>query len=101
MSAAALVNGALLGGLYALVALGLSLVFGIMKVVNLAHGILVLAGAYFAIVISRWLPVDPLLTFLVVGPVIFLIAALTQRLLLERLAGHAPRHRSSPPSASC
>ena len=54
MSAAALVNGALLGGLYALVALGLSLVFGIMKVVNLAHGILVLAGAYLAIVISRW-----------------------------------------------
>ena len=89
MSVAALVNGALLGGLYALVALGLSLVFGIMKVVNLAHGILVLAGAYFAIVISRWLPVDPLLTFLVVGPVIFLIAALTQRLLLERLLGHS------------
>ena len=39
-----------------------------MKVVNLAHGILVLAGAYLAIVISRWVPVDPLLTFLVVGP---------------------------------
>ena len=38
MSAAALLNGALLGGLYALVALGLSLVFGIMRVVNLAHG---------------------------------------------------------------
>ena len=89
MSVAALVNGALLGGLYTLVALGLSLVFGIMKVVNLAHGILVLAGAYFAIVISRWLPVDPLLTFLVVGPVIFLIAALTQRLLLQRLLGHS------------
>jgi branched-chain amino acid transport system permease protein len=89
MSAAALVNGALLGGLYALVALGLSLVFGIMKVVNLAHGILVLAGAYLAIVISRWLPVDPLLTFLVVGPVIFLVAALTQRLLLQRLLGHS------------
>ena len=89
MSAAALVNGALLGGLYALVALGLSLVFGIMKVVNLAHGILVLAGAYLAIVISRWVPVDPLLTFLVVGPAIFLIAALTQRLLLERLLGHS------------
>ena len=89
MSAAALVNGALLGGLYALVALGLSLVFGIMKVVNLAHGILVLAGAYLAIVISRWVPVDPLLTFLVVGPAIFLIAALTQRLLLQRLLGHS------------
>lgn len=67
MTAAALLNGALLGGLYALVALGLTLVFGIMRVVNLAHGILVLAGAYFAIVITRQVDVDPLLTFLVVG----------------------------------
>ena len=89
MTAEALVNGALLGGLYALVALGLSLVFGIMRVVNLAHGIIVIAGAYFAIVITRQVPVDPLLTFLVVGPVIFLIAALTQRLLLQRLIGQS------------
>ena len=89
MSIAALLNGALLGGLYALVALGLSLVFGIMRVVNLAHGILVLAGAYFAILITRVVPLDPLLTFLVVGPVVFIIAALTQRLLLQRLLGHS------------
>ena len=89
MSAEALVNGALLGGLYTLVALGLSLVFGIMRVVNLAHGIIVIAGAYLAIVITRQVPVDPLLTFLVVGPAIFLIAALTQRLLLQRLLGQS------------
>jgi branched-chain amino acid transport system permease protein len=89
MSAGALLNGALLGGLYALVALGLSLVFGIMRVVNLAHGIIVLAGAYFAIVITRAVPIDPLLTFLVVGPAVFIIAALTQRLLLQRLLGHS------------
>lgn len=87
MSLEALLNGALLGGLYALVALGLSLVFGIMRVVNLAHGIIVLAGAYFAIVVTRVVPVDPLLTFLVVGPLVFVIAALTQRLLLQRLLG--------------
>lgn len=89
MSAEALVNGALLGGLYTLVALGLSLVFGIMRVVNLAHGIIVIAGAYLAIVITRQVPVDPLLTFLVVGPAIFVIAALTQRLLLQRLLGQS------------
>lgn len=89
MSVEALVNGALLGGLYALVALGLSLVFGIMRVVNLAHGIIVLAGAYAAIVITRAVPVDPLLTFLVVGPAVFVIAALTQRFLLQRLIGHS------------
>jgi branched-chain amino acid transport system permease protein len=89
MSVEALVNGALLGGLYALVALGLSLVFGIMRVVNLAHGIVVLAGAYLAILVTRVVPVDPLLTFVVVGPVVFFVAALTQRLLLQRLLGHS------------
>ena len=89
MSAEALLNGALLGGLYALVALGLSLVFGIMRVVNLAHGIIVLAGAYFTIVITREVPLDPLLTFLLVGPAVFIVAALTQRLLLQRLLGHS------------
>jgi branched-chain amino acid transport system permease protein len=89
MSIEALVNGALLGGMYALLALGLSLVFGIMRVVNLAHGILVLAGAYFAIMITRQLSIDPLITFVLVGPVVFLVAALTQRFLLQRLTGHS------------
>lgn len=89
MSAEALLNGALLGGLYALVALGLSLVFGIMRVVNLAHGVLVLAGAYFAVVVTDVVPVDPLLSALVVLPVVFVVAALTQRLLLQRLLGHS------------
>ena len=60
-----------------------------MRVVNLAHGILVLAGAYLAIGITRSVSVDPLLTFLVVGPAVFVIAALTQRLLLQRLLGHS------------
>ena len=60
-----------------------------MRVVNLAHGIIVLAGAYFAIVITRIVPIDPLLTFLVVAPAIFVIAALIQRFLLQRLLGHS------------
>lgn len=89
MSAEALLNGAFLGGLYALVALGLSLVFGIMRVVNLAHGIMVLLGAYVAIVVTDHVSIDPLLTFVVVGPAVFILAALTQRLLLQRLLGHS------------
>lgn len=89
MSAEALVNGALLGGLYALAALGLSLVFGIMRVVNLAHGVIVLAGAYFAVLVTQAVPMDPLLTVVVVAPVVFVVAALTQRLLLQRLLGRS------------
>ena len=86
MSVEALLNGALLGGLYALVALGLSLVFGIMRMVNLAHGITVLTGAYVAIVITQHADIDPLLTFAVVGPAVFVVAALTQRYVLSRLS---------------
>lgn len=89
MTAEALVNGAFLGGLYALVALGLSLVFGIMRVVNLAHGIMVLLGAYIAILVTRQVDLDPLLTFVLVGPAVFILAALTQRFLLQRLVGHS------------
>lgn len=89
MSAAALLNGVLLGGLYALVALGLTLVFGIMRVVNLAHGIMVLLGAYLAIVFTRTVDVDPLVTFVLVGPAVFVIAALTQWVILQRLTGHS------------
>ncbi|HEX2894868.1 MAG TPA: branched-chain amino acid ABC transporter permease [Marmoricola sp.] len=89
MTVEALVNGAFLGGLYGLVALGLSLVFGIMRVVNLAHGIMVLLGAYIAVLVTREVSVDPLLTFVLVGPAVFLVAALTQRLLLQRLLGHS------------
>lgn len=85
MSAEALLNGALLGGLYAVVALGLSLVFGIMRLVNLAHGLLVLAGAYFAIVLVDLFGWDPLVTLIVVAPVIFIVAFVTQWLLLSRL----------------
>lgn len=85
MSVEALLNGALLGGLYAVVALGLSLVFGIMRLVNLAHGILVLAGAYFAIVITEYAAVDPFLSLLIIVPVTFVVAYATQRLLLSRL----------------
>jgi len=63
----ALVSGLLLGGLFAVTALGLSLVFGVMRLVNLAHGELVVLGAYLALELSRHAGLDPLLTIPVVG----------------------------------
>ena len=49
----AIVQGVLLGGLYALFATGLSLIFGVMRVVNLAHGVLTLLAAFVALVVGR------------------------------------------------
>src|SRR4029077_229448 len=88
--ATALVSGLLLGGLFAVTALGLSLVFGVMRLVNLVHGELVVLGAYLALELTRHAGLDPLLTILIVAPGLFVIAAPVHRLLLEPLMARGP-----------
>jgi branched-chain amino acid transport system permease protein len=81
----ALTAGLLLGGLFAVTALGLSLVFGVMRLINLVHGELIVLGAYLSLELMRHTGLDPLLTIVVVAPALFLVAAPIQRLLLEPL----------------
>ena len=83
----ALVSGALLGGLFAITALGLSLVFGVMRLINLVHGELVVLGAYLALELTEHAGLDPLLCTLLVAPALFVLAAPVHRLLLEPLMG--------------
>lgn len=78
----------LLGGLYAGVALGLTLVFGVMRMVNLAHGELLIAGGYLASMISVRLGLDPLLGLAVVVPALFVIGYPLQRWVLNALIPH-------------
>ncbi len=78
----AIVTGVLLGGLFAVTALGLSLVFGVMRLINLVHGELVILGAYLAYVLSTHAGFDPLVTLVLVVPATFLIAFPVQRVLL-------------------
>ncbi|MEZ5121398.1 MAG: branched-chain amino acid ABC transporter permease [Solirubrobacterales bacterium] len=80
-----IVNGLLIGGLYTTIALGLSLVFGVMRLVNLAHGELLVGGAYVAFFVVSHGHVDPLLSLVVAVPVIFAIAYPLQRFVLEGL----------------
>jgi branched-chain amino acid transport system permease protein len=77
-----------LGGLYAAVSLGLTLVFGVMKLVNLAHGELLIGGGYLALFAGQHLGLDPLVSLVVVVPVIMLITYPIQRVLLNPLAAH-------------
>ena len=58
-----IIQGALVGGLYALFATGLSLMFGVMRIINIAHGDFIVLSAYFAVVVTQILGVDPLLSF--------------------------------------
>jgi branched-chain amino acid transport system permease protein len=77
--------GLLTGGLYATIGLGLSLVFGVMRLVNLAHGEMIVVGAYAASLVVTWLGVDPFLSLLLVVPVVAVLAYPVQRYLLTGL----------------
>lgn len=82
-----IVQGVLLGGLYALFAAGLSLVFGIMRLVNLAHGDLIVLAAYLILFAVTVLGVHPFVAMLLAAPVMFAIGWGLQRLILTRTLG--------------
>jgi branched-chain amino acid transport system permease protein len=86
----AIVQGILLGGLYALLATGLSLVFGVMRLVNLAHGDLSILAAYLALVVVSATGLNPFLAIPVVVPVMMVGGYLLQLLLLNRSVDHGP-----------
>lgn len=83
----ALLNGILLGGIYAVAALGLSLVFGIMDIVNLAHGHMLMVGAYVAIILFSAFSITPIVGMVVAFGVLFVFGMALQRILLERIVG--------------
>ena len=82
-----LINGILLGGLYAVIGIGLSMIFGIMKQVNLAHGELMILSSYFSFFFSQLLGLPPLLTLLLVFPALFIFGYLLQAFLFNRVLG--------------
>jgi branched-chain amino acid transport system permease protein len=83
----ALIQGVLLGGLYALFAAGLSLIFGVMRLVNLAHGDLIVLAAFVILVVAERLGLDPFAAALVALPVLFAAGFALQYLLLNRTLG--------------
>jgi branched-chain amino acid transport system permease protein len=82
-----IVQGILLGGLYALFAAGLSLVFGIMRLVNLAHGDLIVMAAYVILVVVSFLGINPFLAAAIAMPLMFGFGWLLQRIVLNRVLG--------------
>jgi branched-chain amino acid transport system permease protein len=83
----ALVQGTLLGGLYALFAAGLSLIFGVMRLVNIAHGDLIVLSAYLGLSVTVILGLHPLLTLLIVIPAMAAIGYGLQRGVLNQTLG--------------
>lgn len=82
-----IVQGVLTGGLYAMFAAGLSLIFGVMRLVNIAHGDLIVLAAYIALVVVETLGVNPLISLLFVVPIMAVIGYVLQRTILNRTLG--------------
>jgi len=88
----AIVDGILYGGVYALMAVGLTLIFGVLDIINIAQGILVVLAGYLSYVLSVHLHLDLFLGLLVTIPVMFLVGVAIQVLFMRRLRG---RERTS------
>ena len=80
-----IINGILSGGLYAVVAIGFSLIWGVMNLINLAHGSMIILGAYITYLITDKTGLDPFLTLPVSGLILFSVGFLTQKFLINRI----------------
>ncbi|MHB0869878.1 MAG: branched-chain amino acid ABC transporter permease [Chloroflexota bacterium] len=83
--AQAVANGLLMGGLYALVAVGLTIIFGTMNLVNFAHGEFVMLGMFATYWLHHFTRLDPLLLIFAVMPLMFLFGAIIQRTVIQRV----------------
>ena len=82
-----LLNGIMQGGVYAMFAVGLTLIFGVMRIINVAHGEMVMLGAYLTWMFFFYVGIDPLLALFLTLPIAFVIGVLIQKLLLNAVIG--------------
>src|SRR5258707_3761547 len=85
--AQAVVNGLLIGGIYALVSIGVTLIVGVVKIVNFAHGEFVMIGMYISFFLATQFGVDPIVSLVVSMPVLFVTGVLIQHFLIRRVLG--------------
>ncbi|MCP4424929.1 MAG: branched-chain amino acid ABC transporter permease [Chloroflexi bacterium] len=83
--AQALINGVMLGGFYGVMVLGFSVIWGVMRVINLAHGELIMVGAYLTWALNKSYGMEPFAALIIVMPVMFVLGYVLQRVLINRV----------------
>jgi branched-chain amino acid transport system permease protein len=84
------IGGLLMGGIYALIAMGLSLQYGVARVLNIAHGEFIMVGAFGTWMLYTAFGINPLVSLVIVGPLIFIIGFLLHRTLFRSLLQSSP-----------
>ena len=88
-----LISGILIGGVYALIGIGLTIIFGVMRVINFAHGDLLMLGMYATYGLFVFLHVDPFLSILITAPLLFLFGAFLQKFFINRVLDALPQNQ--------
>src|SRR5829696_8271390 len=86
-------SGILVGGVYALIGIGLTIIFGVMRIINFAHGELLMVGMYLTFFIFTVLRIDPFLSIVLVIPLMFLFGAFLQKVVINRVLDALPQNQ--------
>ena len=88
-----LISGILIGGVYALIGIGLTIIFGVMRVINFAHGDIMMVGMYMTYFLFTLFGIDPFISVLITIPLMFVFGAILQKLFINRILGALPQNQ--------
>jgi branched-chain amino acid transport system permease protein len=88
-----LISGILVGGVYALIGIGLTIIFGVMRIINFAHGDIMMIGMYLTYNLFTLFGIDPFLSIAICIPLMFLFGGLLQRIFIHRVLNALPQNQ--------
>ena len=89
----AIISGILVGGVYALIGIGLTIIFGVMRVINFAHGELMMVGMYMTYFLFTVAGIDPFVSIVITIPLMFLFGGVLQKVFINRIIGTLPQNQ--------
>lgn len=89
----ALISGILIGGVYALIGIGLTMIFGVMRVINFAHGDIMMVGMYLTYFLFTLAGIDPFVSIVITIPLMFIFGGILQKVFINRILGSLPQNQ--------